>query len=222
MKLLAYPKPVHDQLMIELPCLNGFRNREVTTWRAEDIDFQHGDTLVLDAKKHKTFKIPLNSMIAAHAEKLLDGRREGYVIVSTSNRNPGKPLGPMAVWHVWRKWAVKAGLFNWRAFSPIVGRRFFAANWYHRHKLSLMTLCMVMRHANPGMTLEYVNKLIFYEDLKKEFLKFQFSFLQEDLESTPNIDNLHDTVDKVFASLLQQAQPQLRLQISTAKPKVRR
>jgi len=183
LKLLCFPKPTHDQLCIELPCLMGFRASEVTTWRAEHIDFAHGDTLVLDAKKKQLFLIPLNLQVATHAEKLLKGRHEGYVLRSRSNAqpDPNRALNPASVWHVWRKWSMRARLFNWEEFSPAVGRRFFAAYWYHYLQQSLMTLSMIMRHSEPRITLGYVEKLIFYEDLKQDYKKFQFSFLQKDV-----------------------------------------
>lgn len=183
MKLLAFPKPTHDQLCIELPCLMGFRALEVATWRAEYIDFDHGDTLVFDAKKKKLFQVPLNVQVAAHAEQLLKGREEGYVLRSRSNAqtDPNRHLTPNMIWHVWRKWTVCARLFNWEEFNPLRGRQFFAAEWYHRQKLSLMTLCMIMRHGDPRVTLGYVQHLIFYEDLKRDYKQFQFSFLQKDV-----------------------------------------
>lgn len=185
LKLLAFPKPSHDQLCIELPCLMAFRAKEVCTWRAEYIDFENGNTLVLDAKKKKLFQIPLNIQVAAHAEKLLNGRRKGYLIQSTSNaqKDPNRPLNPISIWYIWRKWTTKARLFNWKEFSPLVGRRFFAAEWYHRQRLSLMTLCMIMRHSDPRITLGYVQHLIFYEDLKQDYKKFQFQFLERHLKS---------------------------------------
>jgi integrase len=178
LKLLAFPKPVHDQLCIELPCLMGFRAQEVCTWRAEYIDFEHGDTLVLDAKKKKLFQVPLNIQVATHAEQLLKGRREGYVIQSTSNaqQDPNRPLTPTSIWYIWRKYATLAGLPNALEISPVSGRRFFAAEWYYRQQLSLMTLSMIMRHSNVRVTLGYVQHLVFYEDLKRDYKQFQFSF----------------------------------------------
>ena len=186
LKLLSFPKPTHDQLCIELPCLMGFRATEICTWRAEYINFNNGETLVYDAKKKKLFQIPLNIQVAAHAEKILNGRRGGYVLRSRSNaqQDPDRAMNPVSIWYVWRKWAKKARLFNWKEFSPLVGRRFFAAEWYHRQRLSLMTLCMIMRHVDPRVTLGYVQHLIFYEDLRRDYKKFQFQFLERNLEFT--------------------------------------
>ena len=183
LQLLAYPKPAHDQLCIELPCLMGFRASEVTTWRAEYIDFDNGDTLVMDCKKNKLLQIPLNIQVAAHTEKVLNGRREGLVLRSRSNRNLGGRLTRVSIWYSWRRWAKRAKLLNWREFSPVVGRRFFAAEWFHHQRLSLLTLSMVMRHVEPRVTLGYVQRLIFYEDLRRDFKQFQLAFLHEDAKS---------------------------------------
>jgi len=191
LRLITFPKPAHAQLCLLLPTTMGFRANEVCTWRAEYIDFNKGDTFVMDAKKKKLFQIPLNIQVAALTEKLLKGRREGYVLKSRSNRNPGDPLSPFAIWHTWRKWAVKARLPNPEEFSPAVGRRFFAAEWYHRQRLSLMTLSMIMRHSEPRITLGYVQKLIFYEDLKQDYKQFQFNVSRDTLNpskhATPEI-----------------------------------
>lgn len=201
LRLLAYPKPIHDQLCLELPCLMGFRAKEVCTWRAEYIDFEHGNTLVMDAKKKQLFLVPLNFQVANHAKKILNGRKEGYVLRSRSTRNKGEQISPFAVWHVWRKWSIKANLLNYEEFSPVVGRRFFACTWYYWLRLSLIGLSLIMRHSEPRVTLGYVQKLVFYEDLKREYKQFQLSFLQKDAE--PNIQELKQMIEKVFASLEQ-------------------
>lgn len=80
LQLLKTTKPVFEQLAIELPCLMGFRAAEVATWRAEYIDFQNGDSYVYDCKKKRLFKVPLNREVAKHAEILLNGRSDGFVL----------------------------------------------------------------------------------------------------------------------------------------------
>jgi len=179
--LLRYPKPVRDQLAIELPSLMGFRASEVGTWKAEYIDFAMGDTLVLDAKKKALFTVPLNTTAAKHAEEVLNGRSNGYVLRSRSNAqpDPNRPLSPTAIWYIWQKWTRLAGLPNARDISPVVGRRFFAAEWYHYRKLSLVTLQRIMRHANPLTTLRYVQSLVFYEDVKRDYDEFQLELTKE-------------------------------------------
>jgi integrase len=182
-KLLSYPKPARDQLFIELPCLMGFRNREVCTWRAEWIDFENGNTYVLDAKKKKLFLVPLSMAVAAHVEKVLQGRREGLVLSNATSalslRVKDKPLSVVSVWVKWKKYVELIGLPNADEISPITGRRFFAAEWFHRQKLPITTLCLIMRHADPVETMRYVQHMVFYEDLRRDFDRFEEGFGSE-------------------------------------------
>jgi len=177
LQLLAYPKPVFDQLAIELPCLMGFRSTEVTSWLAEYIDFQNMNTYVMDSKKKDLFTVPLNLHVAKHAEKVLNGRTEGVLLRSRSNRNLGQQLTKFAIWHIWKKYTKL--LPNAVDISPLTGRRFFAAYWYHHLKLSLMTLSKILRHSGPAVTLGYVEKLIFYEDVKSDYNSFQRSIAKD-------------------------------------------
>jgi len=181
LELLRCPKPAFDQLAIELPCLMGFRAKEVTTWRAEYIDFMNGDTLVLDAKKHRLFRVPLNTSTSKHAEEVLNGRCEGLVLRSRSNaqQDPEKPLTPIAVWYIWDKWTRIAVVKNTGAISPVVGRRFFAAEWYYGQGLSLVTLSRILRHSDPVVTMRYVQSLVFHEDVKRDYDRFQLGLMQE-------------------------------------------
>jgi len=181
LELLRYPKPVFDQLAIELPCLMGFRPEEVGTWRAEYIDFQNGDTMVLDARKHRLFMVPLSSQAARHAEELLNGRSNGYVLKNRSNAWKGRdqPIRPTAVWYIWRTWTLAAGLRNAEEISPVVGRRFFAAEWYYDQGLSLVTLQRILRHTHFETTIRYVHGLVFHEDVKRDYDKFQLGLMQE-------------------------------------------
>lgn len=185
LKLLRYPKPTHAQLIIELPALMGLRASEVALLRAEYLDYKHGETLIFDSKKKKLFTIPLNIQVAAHAEQILNGKTEGYILQNRSSawRGRNKPLSATAIWQTWKKWAYQAGLTNWREFSPLHGRRWFACYWYHYLGLSLMTLSMIMRHSDVSMTLHYVMKLIFLEDLKEDYRRFQLDFTQKDVKS---------------------------------------
>jgi len=181
LELLHCPKPAFDQLAIELPCLMGFRAKEVTTWRAEYIDWVNGDTQILDAKKQRLFTIPLNSQVAKHAVQLLRGREEGYVLRSRSNRqqDPEKPLTPIAVWYIWKRWVRTRGLHCSAEISPVVGRRFFAAEWYYSQGLSLVTLSRILRHSDPVVTMRYVQSLVFHEDVKRDYDRFQLSLMEE-------------------------------------------
>jgi len=185
--LLRFPKPVFDQLAIELPCLMGFRASEVATWKAKYIDFAMGDTLVLDAKKKALFTVPLNTQVARHAEEVLKGRAEGYVLRRRTRWKQfvNKPLSTTAIWYIWQKWTRLAGLPNARDISPVVGRRFFAAEWYYGQNLSLVTLQKILRHSHFETTMRYVAGLVFYEDVRRDYDEFQMKLMQE--VAVPNV-----------------------------------
>ena len=181
LRLLAWPKPAFDQLAIALPCLMAFRAKEVGTWRAEYIDFQEGDAQVLDAKKKRLFVVPLNTQVARDAEKVLEGRGDGYVLRSRSHvwKDKGTPLTPTAIWFIWHKWIQLAGLDHVEDLSPLTGRRFFAAEWYYSQGLSLVTLQRIMRHTHFETTVHYVHTLVFHEDVKHDYDRFQLRLMQD-------------------------------------------
>jgi len=180
-RLLAWPKPAFDQLILELPCLMGFRAEEVRTWRAEYIDWQEGETQVLDAKKHVLRTVPLNTQAARHAETVLHTRSKGLVLQRRrhTSLDPDKPVSRTALWYVWTKWTARAGLPNAAEISPVVGRRFFAAEWYYGQGLSLVTLQWIMGHKHFETTIRYVRGLVFFEDVKRDYDRFQLKLMQE-------------------------------------------
>lgn len=179
LRLLGFPKPTFDQLAIELPCLMGFRASEVSSWMAEYIDFQNMNTEVMDSKKKTLFTVPLNLYVAEHVEVVLDGRAEGNVLRSRSSRNLNQQITPTAIWYIWDKWTKKVKLPNATDISPNTGRRFFAAEWYYNQQLSLVTLQMILRHSHFETTMRYVRGLVFYEDLKRDYDRFQFRMMEE-------------------------------------------
>ena len=179
--LLRFPKPAFDQLAIELPCLMGFRSQEVATWMAEYIDYQTMNTFVLDSKKKALFTVPLNLYVAKHAEEVLNGRDQGYVLRhrTKAKQFANQPLTPTAIWYIWDKWTKLAKLWNAKDISPNTGRRFFAAEWYYSQELSLVTLQMILRHSHFETTMRYVRGLVFYEDMKRDYDRFQFRIMEE-------------------------------------------
>jgi len=187
LRLLRWPKPAFDQLAIELPCLMGFRAKEVCTWRAEYIDWVNGETLVLDAKKHRIYSVPLNNQVARHAEEVLNGRGEGYVLQSRSTAwtRKDKPLSTTAIWYIWDKWTKAAGIGTLVSLSPVVGRRFFAAEWFYGQGLSLVTLQRILRHTESETTLRYVRSLVFFEDVKRDYDRFQLRLMQDTAKEVP-------------------------------------
>jgi len=181
LRLLAWPKPAFDQLMLELPCLMGFREEELRTWRAEYIRWLDGETKVLDARRHSLETVPLNTQAARHAEEVLHARSKGLVLQRRrhTSLDPDRPISRTAVWYIWSKWTARAGLPNAAEISPIVGRRFFAAEWYYGQGLSLVTLQRIMRHKRFETTIRYVRGLVFFEDVKRDYDRFQLRLMQE-------------------------------------------
>jgi len=171
----------------------GFRTKEVSTWRIEWTNFQTEETLVLDAKKHKLIPLPLSRVVARHLEEVANGRSNGLVVrnESTACRGRETPLTNKAFLDLYHKYAAKLGLFpSSDEYSPVVLRRFFAAEWYYHQKLSLMTLSRLMRHSDVKITLSYVNKLIFDEDIKRDFHKFESEMQQSTLGFTETIPSV--------------------------------
>lgn len=192
-RLISSPKSDFDQLCITLPCLMSFRTMETATWRAEYIHFNVGDCSVMDAKKKRLMPVPLNTLVARLVESVLNGRSEGYVLRSRSSGGRGrglnKPLSDVAIWKVWKYHASRLNLFpSPDEYSPIVGRRFFAAEWFYALGLSLATLSKIMRHNDIPTTSRYVLHLIFYEDLKRDYDSFQFKVMDE--MTKQNMENL--------------------------------
>lgn len=184
-RLLNAPKNPFDQLIFELPCLMGFRASEVATWRIEYIDFQNGETLVLDSKKKVLLPVPLNTHVANLVMQVAEGRSEGYVLKNRSvawrDKKPG--ISGNTVWRIWRKYAFALDLYpRPEDYTPLQGRRFFAAEWFYGQELSVVTLCPIMRHSDPKQTLDYVRHIIFAEDVKRDYDKFQFRVMQDQLK----------------------------------------
>jgi hypothetical protein len=180
LRLLAADKSPHDALIVELPCLMGFRNEETTTWREEYIDFKREDTFVFDAKRHEWCPVPLNRVCARHAEQSLNVRTEGLVIENQSSawRGREEPITTTAVWYTWRKLAERLKLFpSPEAYSPIVGRRFFIKEYLTANREdpveAAITCSRIVRHSKVAITLEYASNITYYEDVKRNFDTFQ-------------------------------------------------
>lgn len=171
-KVLDFPKPVRDQLMLELPALNGLRTGEVVTLRFEDVDFENGDLRVLDSKKHRSYLIPLDPQVAEHLDKFFReaGIREGLIFRRPrSGAQSKRPwLSTLAVGETWRKWCRTCGI---PYMSPRYGRAYFAVNWHIVEGKSLIGLMDVLRHNDLVATQKYLAKIRSYEDVKAEFYR---------------------------------------------------
>jgi len=191
-KILRFPKEsVLDQLFFELPCLMAFRSKEVTTWRAEWINFEQEETLVLDAKKKKLFTVSLSRTVAKHAEEVLDGRSEGLVIQSTSSAwrwGKDKPLSNVAVWYKWHKYTSQMDLWpSPKDYSPIIGRPFAALMYMKAHGRDYSAIPLLqrfLRHDRPETTWDYVARLYEPQDVKDGYDRFQ-NFVEKRMENFP-------------------------------------
>jgi integrase len=177
-KLLSIPKPLRDQLVIELPTLEAFRSGEVSSLRVENVDFERGDLRVLDSKKRQLFPIPLNPVVAKHLDEYIqqEGIREGYVIRALpkaphvghkkDSKTLGAGLSESAIQKIWERCCLTA---NVPVMPPRTGRAYFATDWHFVKHKSMFHLMAILRHTNIRVTEDYLEKLVTFEDLKAEF-----------------------------------------------------
>lgn len=178
-KLLAFPKPLRDQLLIELPTLEAFRTGEVSSLRAEYVDFEAGDLLVMDSKKKKLCMVPLDPTVAAHlAEYMrLEDIRKGIIIQPKKNANhvgrkPGsKTLGEgLSETMIKRVWGYYCGFCNIPMMPPRYGRAYFATVEHFVMGKPLAYIQFMLRHDDLQSTEHYVcNRIVSYEDMKGMF-----------------------------------------------------
>lgn len=177
LKLKSFPKPPRDQLVITLSTDMGFRSGEVASLRIENIDIENGKVLVFDSKKYKFYPIPLPYQVARTYEELLaqEGRREGWVIQQHERCawRRGKPITTIGLCDIWKRWAKRAQIPNWKQFTPTLGRHCFAAWFFYVKKGNLEILRRILRHKNLLTTQIYLSKLMFYEDVQAEMQRLQ-------------------------------------------------
>ena len=177
-RLLAWPKPLRDQLILELPTLQAFRSGEVSSFKAEYVDLERWDLQVLDSKKHKLSMVPLDPVVAEHlAEYILrEGLTEGILLralpkASRKTHKPGsktKGIG-LSITHIdriWAKWCSASGV---PYMSARMGRAYFATKWHFVEHKSLFNLMTILRHDDLQSTEHYLARIVTYEDVKNEF-----------------------------------------------------
>lgn len=136
-KLLAIPKPLRDQLLIELPTLQGLRTGEISSMKAEYFDFEHNILKVLDSKKGTHRFVPLNPTVGKHGAEYIEyrGINKGYLFTpETMVGRPRKPyskargtaISESHIVRIWAKWCKACGI---PAMSPRMGRAYFACEW---------------------------------------------------------------------------------------------
>jgi hypothetical protein len=147
----------------------GLRTSEIRTLRIENINFHDRTFQVLDSKKLTLFPLPLDVLTLQLIHDLIGMRSKGYVFVHTgtwTRVKADKPLTRAAIWQIIREIAEKADV---KGFNPRILRHYFAANWAYVEKKSVIGLQRILRHSNLAVTSVYLSRLIFYEDLQKEY-----------------------------------------------------
>ena len=173
-RLLTAHKTLRDQLLVELPTLEGLRTGEVSCSKAEYVDLERGDLQVLDSKKHQLFVIPLDPVVASHLAEYINeqGITEGLLFPPREIRNPrrafkrGTGLTVGAIQSVWERCCKLAGI---PVMSPRLGRAYFAVKWAFVEHKSIYGLMAVLRHQDILATQKYLAKIIDYDDVKAEF-----------------------------------------------------
>ncbi|MEM3617283.1 MAG: site-specific integrase [Candidatus Bathyarchaeia archaeon] len=166
---------LRDYLLIRLPMKIGLRTGEICSLRVENIDFNNRSFHVLDSKRKRLYPLPLDPITLDLIKELVEGKTEGYVFTRTvysrswSHKKAGKPLHVSTVEARVKKIAYKAGV---KGFTPRVLRHYFAAEW-HRAGKSLELLRRILRHKSLAYTQFYLSRLVFFEDLQREYESLQ-------------------------------------------------
>jgi len=168
MRLLAYPKPLRDHLIIELPTLNALRTAEVATVKIEHIDLERGDLQVYDSKKKRLITVPLDYTVAKHIAIYVGktGIKEGFLLKRGRGRRRVGRMTNEAIQYIWNRWCDACGIPR---MSPRYGRAYFAVEWHIVRRKSLIGLMDVLRHSSLLATQKYLSKIRCYEDVKSEF-----------------------------------------------------
>jgi integrase len=208
LKLLACPKPLRDQLLIELPALEALRSGEVSSLRVEYVDFERGDLQVLDSKKNELLMVPLDPTVAVHLAEYIqqEGLREGILIQplpyaphtghKPGSKTQGVGLSINAIEWTWKKWCRSCSL---PPLTPRMGRAYKACSMLYGFsattglkapKKSIVCIMNFLRHDDIQSTEHYVSSkhMVNYEDFKAEFyegLKSPFSSGCARTESCP-------------------------------------
>lgn len=158
-----------DYLIVRLPMKIGLRTGEIASFRIENIDFDTRSFQVLDSKQKVLYPLPLDIVTLQLIQDLIRERLEGYVFTrarSWKHVKKGMPLSVQEIWHVIHAVGADAGV---EGFKPRMLREYFAANWAITEKKSLPVLQQILRHKSLETTQVYINKLVFFEDVQREY-----------------------------------------------------
>lgn len=178
-KALEQPTLVRDQLIQDLAAFMGLRTREITTLRWENVNLGDGYLYVLDSKKHNLHPLPIDwrvaELLAKHMKEAEDPT-QGWVLRPSpgpiKRSAIGKPLSNTRIQYLVKYYAREAGIPNWQQYNPRLFRCFFAKIWV-TEKRDVKILQTLMRHSDLTMTMRYVSRIVFWEDVEREFDRVQ-------------------------------------------------
>jgi len=179
-KLIAHPKTLRDQIIIDFSRLQGLRTHEITTLQWNNISVENGFIYMLDSKKHVRVLLPLHWHLAEqlqiHKEETSPDEDDWIIRpaegVNIKKSAWGKPISNDTIHDVVKRTAKEAGIFDWRRYNSTLLRAYFAADWYRKGR-SLKILQYMMRHNNLAMTFRYVSKILFWSEVSREFDRVQ-------------------------------------------------
>lgn len=168
---------LRDYLIIRLPIKIGLRTSEIASLQIEDIDFGNRSFQVLDSKKHRYYPLPLDVVTLQLIQDLIKDKREGYVFTHQiwKHRRQGEPLTRLTIWVRTSRIGEEAGV---KGYSPRLGRHYFAAEWHYIKRKNSALLRRILRHKSLAYTQFYLSRLIFFEDLQREYEQTQNPYLE--------------------------------------------
>lgn len=175
----AEHEPLRNQLIIDFPTQMGLRTKEIRMAFWEDVDVDSGHLFIRNSKSKHLYPLPLTYTIAQKLDQYRSpSDRRGVILrrlfgCSYSHQMKGQPISNKTVWDTWHRVARRAGVQHPEIYTPRLGRHYFAAMFtLHpdpRKRGSLEVLRRILRHKTLTYTQIYLSRLIFVEDIKREF-----------------------------------------------------
>jgi site-specific recombinase XerD len=163
---------LRDYMLIRLPLKVGLRTGEECSLCVEDIDFRNHSFNVTDSKSKRAYPLPLDPVSLQLIQDLVGQRLTGYVFTQKSSwrhAREGKRLTDSTVWIRVKRIAEAAGVQH---FNPRLLRHFFAADWNLQGK-NIEVLRRILRHKSLAYTQFYLARLVFWEDVQREYQSIQ-------------------------------------------------
>jgi len=179
-KLFTYSRrhePLRNQLVIDFPTKMGLRSGEITQIYGSDININQGRLNIRNSKSGHIYPIPIPYEIAEKLERYR--YRQDKPLIrrllggSYTESRGGTPMHPTSLLQLWHRVAKRAQLETPKIYTPTLGRHYFAAMWaFHPNpekRGNLEMLRRIMRHKNLAYTQVYLSRLVFFEDIKRDY-----------------------------------------------------